>query len=169
MGCCYLYTSWNCKPSFEILKRTHTVSESVDQEQHPLLLWFEMERDKGCCQGHSSAFAQPWLSKAERARALETPSGYLLHSACGETAEGKRERGVCGGVLGRMWEGQGQREGSLHFTDTKPYHTVTLWIIVKDRPWAPLSQKAGQNNTPPRGFLWQPCAKALTAAPCKAS
>lgn len=57
-----------------------------------LLPWLEMELDKSCCQGHSSAFAQPWLSKAERAQALETPSGELLHSACGESAEGKRDR-----------------------------------------------------------------------------
>lgn len=66
------------KLSFEILKckrGAHAVSESGDQEQHPLLLWLETERDRGCCQGHSSAFAQPWLSKAERAQALETPSG----------------------------------------------------------------------------------------------
>lgn len=75
MGCCYLYTSYNFKLSLKCEWGVHTVSESVDQQQHPLLLWFEIERDKSCCQGHSSAFAQPWLSKAERAQALETPSG----------------------------------------------------------------------------------------------
>lgn len=40
---------------------------------------------------------------------------------------------------------------------------------MRDKPWAPLRQNADQNNTPPQGFLWQPRAEALMAAPCKAS
>lgn len=75
--------------------QTHTLSQSTDQEQHPLLLWFEMDWDKACCQGHSSTFAQPWLSKAERAQALENTFWLAPpNSACSETArelERKRE------------------------------------------------------------------------------
>lgn len=108
----------------------------------------------------------------QRLKGLE-PLKHLLASSSilhvvkvlkAKETEKERERAV-----GRMWEGQGQLEGSLHFTDTKPYHTVTLGIIVRDRLWAPLSQNAGQNNTPPEGLFWQPSVEALTAAPCKAT
>ena len=171
------------KLSFEILK-----CESVDQEQqlpHPSSSsssssssgGLKTERDKSCCQGHSSAFARPWLSKGWKGSSpwntfWLAPAFCMWWNRWRRKWDGEREK-ERERERESSWEDvrgtRAKREGSLHFADTEPYHTVTLWIIARDRLWAPLSQNAGQNNTPPRGFLWHRRAEALTAAPCKAS
>lgn len=160
-----IFTPRRIPKAFREKVRAHErLSESAESgKQHPSShpppssrRFEKWSGDASRCQGHKLRICTAMVVK--RLKGPE-PLKHLLASSAVlhvvKVLKAKQRQWECVCVCVHVRD-RGQRQGSLHFTDTKPGRTVTLWIIARDRLRAPRRQNADQNNTPPPGFFFSP-------------